>query len=144
MNTNIINRIKEVAQEYMSMGVSADKAFELATEAVKLEAAPAKPARKGTGKAAPAPAKELVDFVKADGTKVKCTPAQAAAWTKWRDREHMSLDEVKALKPEITEAGRAYVKAHPLCTRKEAAANGCKNITKDGLKALKVELGFKR
>lgn len=146
MNTNIINRIKEVAQEYMSMGVSADKAFELATEAVKLESAPAKPARKGTGKPAPAPeAKpELVEFVKADGSKVKCTPAQAKAWSKWRDREHMSLDEVKALKPEITDAGREYVKAHPLCTRKEAAANGCKNITKEGLKALKVELGFKR
>jgi uncharacterized lipoprotein YehR (DUF1307 family) len=80
----------------------------------------------------------------ADGSKVKCTPAQAKAWSKWRDREHMSLDEVKALKPEITDAGREYVKAHPLCTRKEAAANGCKNITKEGLKALKVELGFKR
>lgn len=146
MNNNIINRIKEVAQEYMSMGVSADKAFELATEAVKLEQAPVKGERKGTGKAAPAPeAKaELVEFVKRNGEVKMVSPARAAAWDAARNRERMTLDEVKALKPEITEAGRAYVKAHPLCTRKEAAANGCKNITKEGLKALKVELGFKR
>ena len=145
-NTNIINRIKEVAQEYMSMGVSADKAFELATEAVKLEQAPVKAARKGTGKAATAPEEkaELVEFVKKDGTKLMVTPAKAAAMEAWRSREHMSLDEVKALKPEITDEGRAWVKANPLCTRKEAAAHGCKNITKEGLKALKIELGFKR
>lgn len=94
---------------------------------------------KGKGKAQP----KLVEFTKADGTVVKCTEAQAKAWDAYRNRAHKSLDEVKALKPEISAKGRAYVKAHPSCTRKEAAANGCKNITKEGLKALKVELGVR-
>ena len=95
----------------------------------------------GKGKAKADP--KLVEFTKADGTVVKCTEAQAKAWDAYRNRAHKSLDEVKALKPEISAKGRAYVKAHPSCTRKEAAANGCKNITKEGLKALKVELGVR-
>ena len=86
---------------------------------------------------------EKVDFVKANGETVKATPAQAKAWEAYRNREHKTLDEVKALKPEITDEGRAYVKANPSCTRKDAAAHGCKNITKDGLKALKRELGVR-
>lgn len=144
MENTIITRIKTVAQEYMSMGVSADKAFELATQAIALEQAPAKAAKKGTGKAAPQPKAEKVEFTKANGETVLVSPKQAAAWTKWREGgSGKTLDEVKELKPEITEAGRAYVKAHPGCTRKEAAANGCKNITKDGLKALKRELGVR-
>ena len=89
------------------------------------------------------PEAKLVEFTKADGTVVMCTPAQAKAWDKYRNRAHKSLDEVKALKPEISAKGRAYVKANPGCTRKEAAANGCKNITKEGLKALKRELGVR-
>lgn len=102
---------------------------------------PTKSATVGRGKAKAEP--KLVEFTKADGTVVKCTEAQAKAWDAYRNRAHKSLDEVKALKPEISAKGRAYVKAHPSCTRKEAAANGCKNITKEGLKALKVELGVR-
>ena len=86
---------------------------------------------------------KLVEFKKANGEVIMCTPAQAKNYENYRSRNHMSLDEVKALKPEISAKGRAYVKAHPSCTRKEAAANGCKNITKEGLKALKVELGVR-
>lgn len=139
MNTkNMDARIKEL----MALGATFPEAHAAALAEWTAANAPAKAPRKGTGKPAPAEA-ELVDFVKADGTVVKATAKQAAAWSKWRDREHMSLDEVKALKPEITEAGRAYVKAHPGCTRKEAAANGCKNISKDALKALKRELGVR-
>ena len=54
-----------------------------------------------------------------------------------------SVEELKALKPQISAKGKAFVKANPGCTRKEAAANGCKNITKEGLKALKRELGVR-
>ena len=98
----------------------------------------AKGSAKGKGKT------KLVEFTKADGTVVMCTPKQAEVWGKWRDNGNkMSLDEVKALKPQISAKGKAFVKAHPNCTRKEAAANGCKNITKEGLKALKVELGVR-
>lgn len=105
--------------------------------------APTKGGKKPTGAKAPQPKAEKVDFVKANGETVKATPAQAAAWEAYRNREHKTLDEVKALKPEITDEGRAYVKANPSCTRKDAAAHGCKNITKDGLKALKRELGVR-
>lgn len=87
---------------------------------------------------------KLVEFTKADGTVVQCTEAQAKAWDAYRNRKSgLSLDEVKALKPQISAKGKAFVKANPGCTRKEAAANGCKNITKEGLKALKVELGVR-
>lgn len=95
MNNNIINRIKEVAQEYMSTGVSADKAFELATEAVKLEQAaqakpeaPAKPPRKSTG----APAPEKVAYENRKGKTIMCTPKQVARF-----------EELKAAAPERKE-----------------------------------------
>ena len=39
--------------------------------------------------------------------------------------------------------GNDYVKANPSCTREEAAAHGLKGITKQQLKALKVELGVR-
>ena len=97
------------------------------------------PAGKGTKKTD----KKLVNFTKADGTVVQCTEAQAKAWEAYRNREHMSVEELKALKPQISAKGKAFVKANPGCTRKEAAAAGCKNITKEGLKALKRELGVR-
>lgn len=98
-----------------------------------------KPARKGTGKPAP----EKVEFVKKDGTKVMVTPAQAAAWDKYRNREHKTLDEVKAeyeakhkdFKP--SDALIQALKAKPTMTRKEAMAFGFVG-TKDELKALKL------
>ena len=39
--------------------------------------------------------------------------------------------------------GNDWVKANPSCTRAEAAAHGLKGITKQQLKALKVELGVR-
>ena len=123
------NTVSELADIMQVMGVSA---------------APAKGGKKATGKAAPQPEAEKVEFVKRNGEKLMVSPKQAAAMEKWRSNSSgKTLDEVKALKPEITDAGREYVKAHPGCTRKEAAANGCKNITKDGLKGLKRELGVR-
>lgn len=142
MNTNTMDaRIKEL----MALGATFAEAHAAALAEAELDAKlNRKGGRKPTGKPAPAEAKpELVEFVKKDGTVKMVSPKQAAVWEAARNRDRMSLDEVKALKPEITEAGRAYVKAHPGCTRKEAAANGCKNITKDGLKALKRELGVR-
>lgn len=96
--------------------------------------------RKGTGKPAP----EKVEFVKKDGTKVMVTPAQAAAWDKYRSRERKPLDEVKAeyeakhkaFKPS-DELIRA-LKDKPTMTRNEAKAYGFVG-TKDELKALKLE-----
>ena len=82
---------------------------------------------------------EKVAFTRRDGKVVYGTPAQVAQWTKWQE----GSKEYEATKKEVTKAGRAYVKAHPGCTRKEAAANGCPHITKDELKALKVELGVR-
>ena len=82
-------------------------------------------------------------FVKKDGTQVACTAAQAKAWDAYRNRERMTVEELKAIKPEITAAGKAYVKANPACTQRQASANGCKGITKEGLKALKRELGVR-
>ena len=86
---------------------------------------------------------KLVNFTKADGTVVQCTEAQAKAWDAYRNRERKTVEELKALKPSISAKGKAFVKANPNCTRKEAAAAGCKNITKEGLKALKRELGVR-
>lgn len=107
-----------------------------------------KPARKGTGKAAPA--KELVEFVKADGSKVMVTPAQAAAWSKWRDgapERKAKLDEVKA---EYEAKHAAYKPSDKLIAA--IKADRCKITwkvakeaygfvgTKQELKALKAEL----
>ena len=95
--------------------------------------------RKGTGKPAP----EKVEFVKKDGTVKMVSPKQAAVWEAARNREHKTLDEVKAeyeakhkaFKPS-DELIRA-LKANPVMTRKEAMALGFVG-TKDELKALKL------
>jgi hypothetical protein len=136
-------KVNGVVVEYNTQQELAD-----AIAALQLVCAPAKrqpkagQPKKGTGKKAPQPKAEMVEFTKKNGETVLVTAAQAKAWEAYRSHSSgKTLDEVKALQPEITDAGREYVKAHPLCTRKEAAANGCKNITKEGLKALKVELG---
>lgn len=82
---------------------------------------------------------ELVEFTKKDGTTKMVSAKQAKVWEDARKRS----EEYQAVPKKITKAGKAYVKAHPSCTRKEAAANGCPHITKDELKALKVELGVR-
>lgn len=131
MSKYTINEIKEL----MAMG------FTPAQIAHMSDDAPARKGKKPTGAKAQ-PKVEKVEFVKHDGTKVMCTPKQAAAWSKWRDREFKPLDEVKAewdakhkaFKPskELIEA----LKANPCMTRKEAAKLGFVG-TKDELKALK-------
>ena len=83
---------------------------------------------------------EKVAFTRRDGKVIYGTPAQVAQWTKWQE----GSKAYEATKKEVTKEGRAYVQAHPGCTRKEAAANGCPHITKDELKALKVELGVRK
>lgn len=97
-------------------------------------------------KGKPAPAKaELVEFVKADGTKKLVSPKQAEAWNKWKSRDRKPLDEVKAeyeAKHEAFKPSNELVKAlkaKPTMSRKEAVAYGFVG-TKDELKALKVEL----
>ena len=133
MNKYTIAEIKEL----MAMGFTPEQIARMC------EDAPAKgKGKKATGKAAPAKA-ELVEFKKHDGTVVMCTPKQAAAWSKWRDRDYKPLDEVKA---EYEAKHAAYkpsaeliaaLKAKPLMTRKEAKAYGFVG-TKDEFKALKL------
>ena len=86
-----------------------------------------------------APKKELVEFKKKDGTVKMVSAAQAKVWEDARKRS----EDYKAVEKAITAEGRAYVKANPSCTRKEAAAHGCPHITKEELRALKVELGVR-
>lgn len=138
-NTNIIT----ITKELLAQGFTHAQVASMLADVSAPKKTQPKAGKKGTGKKAPQPKAEMVEFTKKNGETVLVTAAQAKAWEAYRERgtHRMSLDEVKALQPEITDEGRAYVKAHPLCTRKEAAANGCKNITKEGLKALKAELG---
>jgi hypothetical protein len=133
MSKYTITEIKEL----MAMGFTPEQIAHMCGDAPKGKG------KKPTGaKAKP----ELVEFVKHDGTKVMCTPKQAEAWSKWRDRSNgKTLDEVKAeweakhkaFKPsnELVSA----LKAKPTMSRKEAVAYGFVG-TKDELKALKVEL----
>lgn len=96
-------------------------------------------ARKGSPK--------LVDFVKADGTVVKCTAAQAAAWGKFRDasgERKAAFEEMKAgwaTKREAYKPSKALVDAikkdRASITRKIAKEQYGFVGTKDDLKALK-------
>ena len=90
--------------------------------------------------------KELVDFVKKDGTVVQCTPAQKAAWEAFAERKanSKSVEELKNIKFEgkFTAEMTAWIIAHPICTCKEfktqfESAYGC---TKEQLKAHKATL----
>lgn len=139
MNTNTMDaRIKEL----MALGATFTEAHTAALDEWKAMNGKGK---KPCGKPAPAKA-ELVEFVKADGTKKLVSPKQAEAWNKWKSHSNgKTLDEVKAeweakhkaFKPskELIEA----LKANPVMTRKEAAKLGFVG-TKDELKALKHEL----
>ena len=135
MSKYTITEIKEL----MAMGFTPAQIASMSADAP----APAK-GKKPTGAKAQ-PKAEKVEFVKHDGTKVMCTPKQAAAWAKWRDREFKPLDEVKAewdAKHKAFKPSKeliAALKANPVMTRKEAAKLGFVG-TKDELKALKHEL----
>ena len=90
---------------------------------------------------------KLVDFTKADGTVVKCTAAQAAAWGKFRDasgERKAAFEEMKAgwaTKREAYKPSKALVDAikkdRASITRKIAKEQYGFVGTKDDLKALK-------
>ena len=103
-------------------------------------------APKGTG--AQAPAKELVEFKKTDGSVVMVTQAQADAWGKFRDNPNRkSAQEFEQMKADWTSKREAYkptqalvdaIKANRAAiTRKVAVAQYGFVGTKDDLKALK-------
>lgn len=130
------NDIMEVLQDMKAQMSSFDERL------TKLEGVSGKDASVSKRGAKSAPAKTeqpKVAFTKRNGEVIYGTEKQVEVWKKAVERS----DAYKAVAKEITDAGRAYVKAHPSCTRKEAAANGCPHITKDELKALKIELGVR-
>lgn len=89
---------------------------------------------------------EKVAYTKADGTTVMATPAQIAAWDAWKSREHMSLEELKAIPmPKISKKVRTWVKAHPSASTKEVKAQfpEMRGLRKEQLRELKVELGVR-
>lgn len=91
------------------------------------------------------PAVEKVPYKKADGSTVMATPAQVAAWDNWKNRDHKTLDEVKAIKfGGFTTEMDEWIKAHKLCTRNEFKAQfKASGITKEQLNDRKIELGLK-
>jgi hypothetical protein len=89
------------------------------------------------------PAVEKVPYTKADGSTVMATPAQVAAWDKWKSREHLTLDEVKEVKfSGFTPEMDAWIKAHPICSRKEFKEQfKASGITKEQLRERRDALG---
>ena len=132
MNKYTIEEIKQL----MSMGFTTEQIARMCADA------PAHKSKKATGKAAPAKA-ELVEFVKKNGEKKLVSAKQAAVWEAARNRQHKTLDEVKAEYEEKHKNFKpsdeliAALKANPVMTRKEAAKLGFIG-TKDELKALKL------
>ena len=108
------------------------------------------PSKSANGKGKGKGSAKLVEFTKHDGTKVKCTQAQADAWTKYRDGyanrvaskeanlAKFELDR-KAYKP--SKALKDAIKAdRASITRKVAAEKYGFVGTKDDLKALKESI----
>ena len=107
-------------------------------------------AKADTRKGAP---KELVDFVKRDGTVKRVSAAQAAAWEKGRNRweENQNAEvaaQVRAAKAREPELTRALEKAlgikagslkNTACTAEQARALGWKG-TRAELKAIKARI----
>ncbi len=103
-----------------------------------------KPTTSGKGKA------KLVEFTKHDGTVVKCTQAQADAWTKYRDgyTDRVASKEANLAKFEADRKGykpsKALVDAikadRASITRKVAVEKFGFVGTKDDLKALKEKV----
>lgn len=131
MRKYTINEIKEL----MSMGFTPEQIARMSADT---------PAPKGKGKkptgAKAQPKVEKVEYKKANGEVVMCTPAQAAHWDAWKaNRSTKTLDEVKAEFEAYvpTPEHIAYMKANPNGTAKEYRANGIKVGRGDALKALK-------
>lgn len=103
----------------------------------------------GKGASAPTTPKTegLVPFTKANGEVKMVSPAQAQAWGNWKDRNHMTLDEVKNTKFNgFTDEMREYVKAHPTTSKSqmtEQFGDAVKGMSRPMLNDLKVELGLK-
>lgn len=99
---------------------------------------------------APKQEKEVIEYKKADGTVVKCTPAQAKAWDAWKSNskksEYGSKEEFTQAMAKLTSEFKftkdadEYIKAHPTCTQKEFSQAGFKGCTKAMLKEHKAEL----
>ena len=87
---------------------------------------------------------KLVDFTKHNGEVIKCTEAQAKAWNNYRNREHLTLDEVKAISfnGKFTKAMDKWLIANPTCTCKDFKAqfSDARGCTKDQLKTHKAQL----
>ena len=101
--------------------------------------APKRNGKKPTGAKAQ-PKAEKVEYKKANGEVVMCTPAQAAHWDAWKaNRSTKTLDEVKAEFAAYvpTPEHIAYMKANPNGTAKEYREHGIKVGRGDALKALK-------
>lgn len=97
-------------------------------------------------------------FFKADFSNAKIAKDFVTKWTAEYAEAHAAYEPKPATAPAPKAApakkpsngkgksnltGNDWVKANPSCTREEAAAHGLKGITKQQLKALKVELGVR-
>lgn len=125
--------VKEI-KELMDMGFSKD---EILAMCKGTQGAP-----KHTGKAKVSA--EKVEYTKDDGTTTWGTPAQIKAWDAFKSRKRMSLDEVKEITFDgnFTDAHKAWIIAHPICTCKEfkEANKDARGCTKDQLKTYKATL----
>lgn len=141
------NTMKAQAQEIINMGVKAGMSAEDIGKLLKTlgfgSTDEPEPEHTSAKKGSP----KLVEFVKADGTVVKCTAAQAAAWGKFRDasgERKAAFEEMKAgwaTKREAYKPSKALVDAikkdRASITRKIAKEQYGFVGTKDDLKALK-------
>lgn len=110
---------------------TAQECAEFAIAQAKLE----KPsARKG--KASAEATVELVEFKKADGTVVHCTPAQKEAWEKFREGSSDRKEKFEAMKAGWADARKAYKPSKAL---KEAIKKDRASITH---KVAKAQYGF--
>lgn len=90
---------------------------------------------------------ELIEFRKSDGTVVKVTAKQAAAWTKWRDGAGDRKDQFERMKADWADARKGYkpskalvdaIKANRAAITHKVAKEAYGFIgTKQDLKALK-------
>ena len=147
--TNII----ELARELKEMGLTPDQIANVLIANGQTANASAK-GKKSTKKSAPKP--ELVEFRKADGTTKLVTPAQAAAWEKYRSREltegqKNTITLIRESKVAEIDRTRALEKAlgikanslkNTACTCEEVRALGWKG-TKAELKAIKAQIRAK-
>lgn len=136
-NKNMDTRIKEL----MALGATFTEAHTAALDEWK--AMNGKGKAKGTGEPAP----EKVEYTKADGTVIMCTPKQAAHFEELKANAPERKAKFEAMCAEWERKYAEYkpskelieaLKANPIMTRKEAVKLGFVG-TKDDLKALKAK-----